>query len=112
MLRSLNRSWRALRAWHLHNVEILKALGSGRTDCLVVEYADFMNEDRALGRLCRFTGRELKDSRRPALYRHRDTKESWQYKVILLLQKWLFRRDVRRLYFELKKYATLSIDSN
>ena len=104
--KSLLVCWKALKSWHIHNLEILRVFKWGEVESYVVEYSNLMKDDRYFKALCQFTGRQLRDARKTGLYRSKEKQGDLGYNFLLLLQKWFFSRDVRGLYRELKKHET------
>jgi hypothetical protein len=68
------RAWDFVQRWCEHNRGVLDAVSSDRHDSIVLNYADFMNGDRAFRRLQDFVGRPLEDRRKKSMYRGRRKK--------------------------------------
>lgn len=102
---SLAICWKAVLGWYVHNLEILKILKSAHEECIVLLYADIMQDDRCFKAFSEFIGRPLHDSRNPALYRNKTEKIDLRFRLMLFFQKHFFKRDVWGLSRELSKYA-------
>ena len=100
-LRRLGRGWRAMRAWHVYNSQLLAFRGSTDAELLLLEYGRFMQQDDSIAKLGAFVGREMNDGRNPELHRAgRDS--AILYRLVQFLGATLFRRDVEQLYRELE----------
>lgn len=81
------RAWKYLQSWYEHNSRILDYLHTTERDYLVLEYQALVSTQTEFDRLQQFVGRELKDQRKPGLYRNR----SRNYPILTLVEKLLYR---------------------
>lgn len=105
VLMNISRCWKALHAWYIHNIEILKIIKAREGDYYLAEYHAFMTEDRMFKKFCDFTGRPLKDCRNPGMYRSKINND-FLFNLMLWIQKSFFARDIMALYEELKKLVS------
>lgn len=98
----VGRGFRALRAWHVYNCQLLACNDDPNTEVFLLEYGDFMRAGAPLSHLARFVARELPDMREPALYRAQQA-PARLYQFVRFLQARLFGRDVEALYRALER---------
>lgn len=105
-LRRMWRIWKVLDAWYLHNFQILQCLKNTKNGFIVIEYGEFINSQKLFKKLSEFVGLELKDLRNKQLYRSK-YKSSSGINLLIIIQKYLFQRDIHFLYKNLKNYSEI-----
>ena len=93
-----------MRAYAAYNQQLLNVLDDRSVNKIAVEYAEIMSGDHGLSRIERFLGRKLVDRRNPSLNRS-NRQQSWTYKRDLLILKYFFGIDIRKLYWKLKSHG-------
>jgi hypothetical protein len=96
--RGFRKCWRAIRAWYIYNISILKILENNEPkNFLVLNYSKLMTSDDEFNRIKNFVNHEIRDARIKKLYRSRN-KRDVVYLIILFCQSLIFRRNVKKLY--------------
>lgn len=68
------RAWRYIKSWCEHNHNIVTFLQNTQMEYIVLEYGCLVTTKTEFDRLQDFIGMELRDQRRPELYRNRNTR--------------------------------------
>lgn len=91
--------YKALRAWYIYNCEILKFCSANSSNCIYIEFSEFMNSNNSLSKLSEFTGIELKDCRKQKMYRAK--RSGGKYYSLIKILNIFFKRNVEELYVKM-----------
>ena len=94
-------AWKALKAWHVYNTQILEALRKTDRPYIVIEYGEFLRSDEIFKELSEFAGRPLTDVRDKSLFRHKG-ESNRKKSVLFCLQRRLCGRDALATFRELQ----------
>lgn len=106
-LLTINKTWRVSKTWYIYNKQILAYLKNTSQDYIIINYQDFLKSDNVFEALSKYTEGNLKDLRDKRLYRSKP-QNTLMLRSIFLLQRFLCKRDLNRLYDDLKNYAKRS----
>ncbi|MEP1382344.1 MAG: sulfotransferase [Paraglaciecola sp.] len=102
MLKRFIASYKAVKAWYIYNNEAFNIVADSSKKQYLIEYSEFMNSKQSIERLSEFIGVTLKDSRDPNLYRAKST-AGIGYKFYIFVAKYLFAKDIDKLFDNLSK---------
>jgi len=101
LLQKIKNSWKALSAWYIYNVQAYKIARTKNFDTYIIHYSNFMNDENEFEKFEKFLDRQLVDCRKKNMYRSKN-KVSILYTTYVLFQKLFLKRDIIRLYNDLK----------
>lgn len=91
------RSWKIINAWYKYNSRIINYLGESKEKVILINYGNFMQDNKGFQHLEEFAGLKLVDSRKTELYRSK-SKPSVAYCFWAWINHIFFSRDVNTLY--------------
>lgn len=101
-IKKIFMGWKALKSWFIYNSQALKYVNLLDKDAIIINYSEIMGNSLEFRRLENFLGIKLHDSRKKTLYRSKK-KTIHFFKLIVLIQKIIYSRNIFQLLDKLKE---------
>lgn len=103
-------AWLFLNRWYEHNQGMLNAVQGNDEDYYLVNYLDFMADEKSVETLSKYLGQPLVDERQSKMFRS-TRKYDWPLSIAKWALKVFKARDIDKLVAQLNQLSRRSIDS-